>query len=399
MIAEAIDRPTVLVIDDERGPRESLRILLKNEFSVHCAESVDAGLEVLKTERPDVIVMDIRMPKKDGIQGLHEIRRIDAHVSIVMLTGYGSMETAQQALRLGATDYLNKPFDTGEVRQVVERYAKRSRLERKRAEMMGQLEQVNESLKQDLADKERLASLGQTSAELIHDLRNPLMIVAGYVDLLSREIEKSRELMGDEHVRAAEYLDVIQKNVCRCSDLAHMWRKLGNSDITKFSPLTARQLIDDLKSGVEPLVSSGEVVIEYSDSSGNAVVNGSRAQLLRAFHNMVSNAIHAAARGGRRIRVACETSGDKLEFRVEDNGCGMAPDVMHRMFEPYFTTKTQSEGLGLGMAITKRIIEEHQGTIRVSSTPGVGTTLIVRLPVHKEQAVLAPEGVMTEASA
>ena len=387
MIAEAIDRPSVLVIDDERGPRESLRILLKNEFSVHCAESVDMGVEALKAERPDVIIMDIRMPKKDGIQGLHEIRRIDAHVSIVMLTGFGSMETAQQALRFGATDYLNKPFDISEMRQVVTRYAKRSRLERKRGEMMIQLEQMNEGLKRDVADKERLAALGQTSAELIHDLRNPLMIVAGYVDLLSREIDKSKDLMGEEYSRASEYLDVIQKNVCRCSDLAHMWRKLGNADITKFSPLELKQIVEDMRSGVEPLLSNGEVRVEYGDVSGTAMVNGSRAQLLRAFHNVVANAIHAAAKGGGRIRVACETSGEKIVIRVEDNGCGMTPEVMHRMFEPYFTTKVEGEGLGLGMAITKRIIEDHQGTIRVSSTPGVGTTVIVRLPLWKEEPV------------
>jgi len=390
MIEEASDRPSVLIIDDERGPRESLRILLKNEYRVTCADSVDAGVEAMRGERRDVVIMDIRMPKKDGIQGLHEIRRIDEQVSIVMLTGFGSMETAQQALRLGATDYLNKPFDTTEMRQVVLRYAQRTRLERKRVEMLSQLEQMNEALKRDLADKERMAQLGQTSAELIHDLRNPLMIVSGYADLLSSEIRKSKDMMGGEYRRAAEYLDVIQQNVSRCSDLAHMWRKLGRADIAKFNPVRVQQMLDDLKAGIAPLLPGSDVGVAYEGAPGDAKVNGSRAQLLRAFHNVVANAIHAAQKGGKRIRVVCEVAGDQVEIRVEDNGCGMTPDVLRRVFEPYFSTKAQGEGLGLGMAITKRIVEEHQGTIGVSSTPSVGTTVAVRLPVWKAAAVAAP---------
>jgi len=111
----------VLVIDDELGPRESLRFLLKNEYRVLCADSVDEGIRLLKAEEPDVVVMDIRMPKKSGIEGLKEIRAVDPYVSVIMLTGYARLETAQEALRQGATDYLKKPFDTHEMQRVVGR--------------------------------------------------------------------------------------------------------------------------------------------------------------------------------------------------------------------------------------------------------------------------------------
>ena len=106
----------VLIIDDERGPRESLRILLKTNYDVYCADCVQDGLKLLQENLPDIVIMDIRMPGKSGIEGLREVRAIDPLVSVVMLTGYGSLETAQQALRLGATDYLNKPFDAHELR-------------------------------------------------------------------------------------------------------------------------------------------------------------------------------------------------------------------------------------------------------------------------------------------
>ena len=112
----------VLVIDDEFGPRESIRFLLKGSYKVFCADSVDQGVAMLREQHPDLVIMDIRMPRKSGIEGLREIREHDKVVSVVMLTGYGALETAQEALRLGATDYLSKPFDTTAMLATVKRY-------------------------------------------------------------------------------------------------------------------------------------------------------------------------------------------------------------------------------------------------------------------------------------
>ena len=101
MVATA-DLPQVLVIDDEMGPRESLRMLLKPIYQVHTADSVEIGLKLLNEKKPDAIVMDIRMPGITGIEGLRRIRQIDPHLSVIMLTGFGALETAKEALRLGA---------------------------------------------------------------------------------------------------------------------------------------------------------------------------------------------------------------------------------------------------------------------------------------------------------
>lgn len=123
MIAETKEKlGTVLVIDDERGPRESLRMVLKYDYDMFLADRVDAGVELLREQEPDLVIMDIRMPEKSGIEGLQEIRAINPNVSIVMLTGYGDLDTAQQAIRFGANDYLQKPFDTDEIQAVVKKY-------------------------------------------------------------------------------------------------------------------------------------------------------------------------------------------------------------------------------------------------------------------------------------
>ena len=124
------DQPGILVIDDEVGPRESLRMLLKPDYQVHTADSVETGLKILREKGPDTIVMDIRMPGMNGIEGLRKIREIDPHLSVVMLTGFGALETAREALRLGANDYISKPFDAGEMRDIIDRNVQRTRLQR-----------------------------------------------------------------------------------------------------------------------------------------------------------------------------------------------------------------------------------------------------------------------------
>src|SRR3954451_15525588 len=124
------DLPQVLVIDDEMGPRESLRMLLKPNYQVYTAENVETGLRILQEKRPDAVISDIRMPGTSGIEGLRKIREIDPHVAVIMLTGFGALETAKEALRLGANDYISKPFDAREMREVISRNIERTRVQR-----------------------------------------------------------------------------------------------------------------------------------------------------------------------------------------------------------------------------------------------------------------------------
>ena len=190
MIAPS-DQPEILVIDDEVGPRESLRMLLKPDYQVRTADCVETGLKFLKEKKPDTIVMDIRMPGMSGIEGLRKIREIDPHLSVIMLTGFGALETAREALRLGANDYISKPFDAGEMREVIDRNVERTRVHRTTDHAATEIKELNNRLLKELAQKERLASLGQASAEFVHDLGNPLTIVWGYVQLLAKKLEAS----------------------------------------------------------------------------------------------------------------------------------------------------------------------------------------------------------------
>lgn len=160
------------------------------------------------------------MPGKSGLEGLTEIRQIDPCVSVIMLTGYGSLETAQEAMRLWANEYIRKPFDAVQMVQTIERNIQRTRLERMRRNAERELLRLNRELLDELDRRQNLAELGQKSAELVHDLRNPLSVVMGSVDLLAKELIEARERLGPQWPDLEKYLELIKSSVARCKELA-----------------------------------------------------------------------------------------------------------------------------------------------------------------------------------
>src|SRR5436309_1834844 len=249
MTAVASDLPQVLVIDDEMGPRESLRMLLKPNYQVYTADNVEAGLSILREKKPDAVISDIRMPGTSGIDGLRRIREIDPHVAVIMLTGFGALETAQEALRLGANDYINKPFDAREMREVIGRNVERTRLHRTGITAAEEIKELNNRLLKELAQKERLASLGQASAEFVHDLGNPLTIVWGYVRLLAKRVEQSEKENGSKQTSAKE-LQIIEQNVRLCRELLTMWQSYGSVEAAPYKPISVTAIAREVVKSV-----------------------------------------------------------------------------------------------------------------------------------------------------
>ena len=382
METETEVRGKVLVIDDERGPRESLRILLKPSFDVFLADSVDAGVALLRQESPDVVVLDIRMPGKNGIEGLKDIRAIDGNVSVVMLTGFGALETAQQAMRHGANDYIKKPFDTAEMMSVVERYAQRTRAERRRMRMAEELRSLNSELVSELEEKEQLASLGHASSEIVHDLRNPLTVVQGYAQLLSEQLEGIKDKLGEDSQEALEYLDIMERNIARCNEITETWRSIRKGDTSQRKGMFVDDLVANVVKDTRAMASAAGARLEHVAGARACEVFCDELQLYRALQNLVSNALQAVPDNVGEVTVHTSVADDFVEIRVQDNGCGISPEDRKKIFEPYFTTRTDHGGTGLGLAITRRVIEQHHGAIEVESTPGTGTVFTLRLPLH-----------------
>jgi signal transduction histidine kinase len=373
----------ILVVDDELGPRESLRFLFKDEYDVFCATSVDEGVQSLRTRPPDVVILDIKMPGKSGIEGLSEFRAVDPHVSVIMLTGFGSLETAQKAIRLGANDYIKKPFDTKEMRDAVMRHVERTRIERIRAETIEELQDLNERMQKEIAERERLVSLGEASAEFVHDLRNPLMVIQGYVHILMDAVAKTRESSQLASGDILPYLQRISQSVRRCQEMSEVWRNLGKTDPARMKPCCVGEIVTEAAAIAAPLAAEITARIEVRPGPADCLVMGSAIELYRAVQNLITNAIQALPREGGIVELFWTIDGEHVEIRVQDNGSGIEPAELERLFQPYVTTKAASGGMGLGLFITKKVIETHGGSIRLANrSDGSGVVATVRLPLQ-----------------
>ena len=376
------EQPTILVIDDELGPRESVRFLFKNEYNVHCADSVDAGLELLRKQSPDVIILDIKMPGKSGIEGLQEIREIEPDTSVIMLTGFGSLQTAQQAMRNGANDYVRKPFDTKEMREIVERHVTRGRVEKRRMQAARELSTLNDNMRKELEQKKELVALGQRSSEIVHDLRNPLTVIYGYVQLLMCEMENGETLQGQTPDEAGEYLSIIEKNVKRCDTMLQEWRDESRKEATtSLSLIKISEALNDIVQNSMPIAKSADANVSLLSCPENIEIMANTTDLYRAIQNLVTNAIQAVQPETGRVIVNCSAGNETIEITVKDNGSGIPDDKLQDIFTPYFTTKKYSGGMGLGLYITRSIIEQHAGSLDICNNDGPGATATVSLPI------------------
>ena len=378
--------PQVLIIDDEMGPRESLRMLLKPNYRVHTAENVDAGIKLLREINPDAIVSDIRMPGASGIEGLRRIREIDPDVAVIMLTGFGALDTAQEALRLGANDYISKPFDARHMREVIARNVERTRVHRKTGEAAVEIQELNGRLLKELAQKERLASLGQASAEFVHDLSNPLTIVWGYVQLLAKKLEANNAANAngngnEQNVASVRELNIIEQNVRLCRELLTMWQSYGSVEGSPPKAISVSEILKDVAKGVGAVALQNGVTFNCDVSAESCTILGDTTQITRALHNVLINAIQASTDKKGAVAVSCVQKDFYVDIRVEDTGSGMSAEQMAKIFDPYFTTKQSRSGTGLGLYITKKVVEDHSGSTKVESTPGLGTIFTIRLPL------------------
>ncbi len=374
----------LLVIDDEFGPRESLRFLFKDKYEVICVDCVNRGLQELRANPPDCIITDIKMPGKNGIEGLREIRAVDPHVSVIMLTGFGSLDTAQEAIRYGASDYVKKPFDAAEMRGIVKAHVDKTRMQRGSQAAYDNLRTLNEQLQAELSDKEHMAMLGQASSEFVHDIRNPLTVICGYVSLLMDTIKNGPSPGFDTpDMETRDYLEKMEKSVLRCQEMAQMWRSLTqNGGDLDFHPCRPEELLRELCDALEQIARRQGAAITLVVRDSGLTVNGDNLQLYRCLQNIAGNALQALPpHAGGRLDISLSRDGTHAVIEMLDNGCGIAPDKLESIFTPYVSSRKREGGMGLGLFITRKIIERHGGGICLSNRPTGGVAAVVRLPL------------------
>lgn len=365
----AATKPLVLVVDDEYGPRESIAFTLSSEFTVETAERAAEALTKLRSKTYAVIVLDIRMPEMDGIRALEEIRRIDPLVSVVMLTGYGTLLTAQQAMVAGANQYLRKPPDIAELIDAVRKQSEASRLRRHQAKLSNEAREMSVALKREIEQNEPQIWQGRASVELVHDLNNPLTVVVGYAALLVEEARAVAAQDAERGRRLRDYASIVEKAAEYCHHLSENWRA-ASKQATEFTRLDLVQLVQE----VRQVVFFGEIAVQFAGLS-SAFIRGSKFELMRVFQNLFKNALEA---GAKQLIVTVARQGERIEMVVSDNGAGMDAEHVRRALKGGFSSK--ENGTGLGLSICRHLLGTHGATLTLESAPGKGTTVRMVFP-------------------
>jgi signal transduction histidine kinase len=223
-----------------------------------------------------------------------------------------------------------------------------------------------------LAQSAKLSAVGELAASVVHEVKNPIAGLVGYAEVGAQAatLEEAREIF-----------QVIEKNAWRASDVLQTMLAFSRpADVTR-GPVDLSQLARDTLRLVQHQLQLSGVSIETDLPGGLPPAWGNEQQLQQMLVNLVMNAAHAMEDTERRVlAVVTRAEGDRVVLAVRDTGVGMTPETRARLFTPFFTTKAPGQGTGLGLSVTRRIVESHGGRIEVDTAPGVGTAFEVRLP-------------------
>jgi signal transduction histidine kinase len=359
----------VLVVDDEYGPRESIAFSLSGEFAVDTADRAREALAKMQARAYSAVVLDIRMPEMDGIRALEELRKIDAHVSVIMLTGYGTLLTAQQAMVAGANQYLRKPPDIAELIDAVRKQTQATRIRRTQAQAASDAQSMNAALKREIEQNEPQIWQARASVELVHDLNNPLTVVIGYAALVAEEARLISNRDPEVGRKLLEYGAMVEKAAEYCHHLSENWR-LASKQATEFQRVDLVQVAQEVRN----VIFFGNVAIQCA-GLGEAWVRGSKFELMRVMQNLFKNSLEASA---TRVTVAFTRRGDQLELTLADNGVGMDSECVKRALHGGYSSK--ASGTGLGLSICRHLAGTHGATFALESTAGTGTTVRLVFP-------------------
>src|SRR5450432_1923696 len=241
-------RGTLLVVDDEDGPRESLRVIFKDEYDLFIAEDGPTAIELAKHHDIDVAVLDIRMAGMSGIEVLERLKYVKPDIEAIMMTAFETTDTIRQALRLRACDYINKPFDLATIRAAVSQAMQRRTLE---SEIHTSAEKVQELLTelQEQRIEEKIAKTrGDIYASIIHDINGPLTVISGFVQVLSKHLNHIKRLEVEDLEFIKERLRIIARQVSNCIEISR--RYLGflrrQSDEATAPCVSVNNLLRDL---------------------------------------------------------------------------------------------------------------------------------------------------------
>jgi len=363
---EVSQKATVLVIDDEEAIRDSCcQVLSKNGYVTETAVDSRSGLRKLREVKPDLVLIDLKMPGMGGMELLKEIGRIDPDIISIVITGYATVESAVEAMKLNAYDFLPKPFTPDQLRVVIERGLERRRLTAESARLRREKELM----------RENFVTL------VSHQLRSPLASIKQYFGVIREGFagdvtDRQKQIIQ----KAEEYIDNLVQLI---NDWLDMSRVEAGRIRDKSEPVSLAAVLSEAIEELKPQAEAKKVTLEMNSADNLPLLTGDPECLKEAFSNLLSNAIIYNREGGS-VTVTVREKGDDLAVEVSDTGVGISKENLPFIFDEFFRVKSKETqhitGTGLGLPIVKRIIEAHEGNVKVASEPGRGTTFSIFLP-------------------
>jgi two-component system NtrC family sensor kinase len=420
---EQVSDRRILIVDDETGVREMFAAWLREEnFECITAASADAALANLATDTYALVISDMMMPGRNGVELLREIKARYPDTAVIMVSGVDRPQRVRDALRVGAFDYLIKPCELDVLTLSVEHALERRTLQRTARTYKAHLESQNielanskmelERLQGQLVHTEKMASLGQLAAGIAHELNNPAGFIYGNMDLLGEYLSQLQRLL---HVYDQANLTADDGQLVNSQKTEIRYEKLVNDlnsiiadcrdgaericDVVKnlrlFSRLDEAEIKKvDVHSGIDSTVRllsryfSGSRLKLHRNYGDLPPIDCYAGQLNQVWMNLLVNAAQAVTEHGE-VSITTELVQNSVVVAISDTGPGIPEGQLSRIFDPFFTTKSVGEGTGLGLSISYGIVERHGGTIDVESEVGTGTTFTVRIPIRENQSAWA----------
>ena len=363
-------KPNILVVDDEMGPRESLKMILNPYYNVYTADRGAQAVEMLRQFPVDLVTLDLKMPGFSGINVLEKVKQHDPDIEAIIITGYGSLDTAIEGLRLGAFDYISKPFDVNHILALVRRG-----LERRNAK--AQLRRVKSDFLSNIS----------------HELRTPLSVVVGFVYLLLNQVigkltEEQQKVLETVYRNSEELLELID-NV--------LWMTSLNAGDANATPekFDARDIVNETMKRYDKTIREKGLRLNVQLGTADIPLVSDRAKVERVFHNVFNNAVKFTSEGEISVKVQPSAHRDNVDFEIMDTGVGIEQSKIDSIFEPFHQADNSMQrsysGLGIGLTVARRMAELIGGKLAVSSRPGVGTRVTMSFPSLVAAAPLAIE--------
>lgn len=358
----------ILIIDDEEVVLDSCTLILEGSgFPIATATNGTQGLELLHEFNPDIVFVDLKMPGIPGLEVLERIRAIDANIVTIVITGFATVSSAVDAMKQGAYDFLPKPFTPDEFRLIVQRGFEKRRLVLEALSLRREKEMLRE----------------QFAAIISHEVRSPLGAIQQ--SLMALEMELEDRLDEDQNKR----LKRLQVRVDDLLKLIHTWLRVMSVDANQlrdvFHKVSVTTVVTKAVENVQPQAIRKDIEINTSVEPLSCTVNGDEGTLVEALVNLIGNAVKYS-HAGSHVKVEVKEHQDCLLLSVADTGIGIPKDELPYIFEDFYAGKTGQmveKSSGLGLAITRRIVQAHDGTITVDSESRCGSTFTICLPAVK----------------